>query len=256
MINKKNLKNSNINPLVTIITVVKNNQSHLEKTIRSVISQKYQNIEYIIIDSNSTDNTKEIINKYKDRIHKYIREKDKNIWDAYNKAIRISTGSIIAFLNSDDYFNKKAVSCAVKYLKNRDVDFVFGSVFKHWLKTGYNPIKAYWSFGFYTTHSVGFFAKKKVYQQVGLYDDRFLSADLDLYLRIIFSKKFKGIGTTKNEVFGFFRPGGYSSKVKYREHQIDLNRIRINNKQNKLFVYGIYLFKIIKNFRKFLLNKH
>ncbi len=256
MIKKKDLKNNNINPLVSIITVVKNSQSYLDKTIKSVVNQEYKNIEYIIIDGNSTDNTKKIINKYKNYIHKYLNQKDNNLWEAMNKGIKLSQGSIVAFINSDDVFNKKAVTYAVKYLKKKNIDFVFGTVFKHILKHGFYPNKAKYSFGFYTTHSVGFFSKKKIYDELGYYNPKFLSADLDFFLKIIFSKKYKGISSKKNELFGFFRPGGFSSKVKYRDHLNDLNKIRIYNKQNKLFVYLIYFFKIIKNIKKFIFNNH
>ena len=114
-----------IRPKVSIITVVKNSQTHFLKTIKSVINQTYDNIEYVVIDGNSTDCTKEIIKKFRKNIDIYIREKDKNLWDAMNKGIKLSSGSIIAFINSDDIFNKNAVSIAVKYLRDRKTDFIF-----------------------------------------------------------------------------------------------------------------------------------
>ena len=243
-------------PKVSIITVVKNGQKYLEKTIQSVIRQNYKNIEYIIIDGNSLDNTSNIIKKYKDKISIYIKRNDKNLWEAMNWGIRQSNGSIVAFINSDDIFNKSAVSIAVNYLRNKKNDFVFGSVHKHILKYGFHPKVAKWSFNFYTTHSVGFFIKKKLHKQIGFYNSTFLSADLDLFLRIIFKKRYTGIATKKNEIFGYFRPGGFSSKIKYRDHLNDLNKIRINNKQNIFFVYLIYVYKIFKNFKKFFFNKH
>ena len=255
--NKSKYYDSRTNPKITIITVVKNGQAFLESTIKSVIHQNYKNIEYIIIDGNSLDNTSSIIKKYKSKINLYLKSYDHNMWEAMNKGIDLATGSIIVFLNSDDVFNKKALQYAVKYFKkDQKLDFIFGTVFKHWLKTGFSPNKAYWTFNFYTTHSVGFFVKKKVHKKIGFYNENFLSADLDFFLRIIFSKRFKGIGTKKSQIFGYFRPGGFSSKVKYREHLKDLNKIRIKNTQNRFFVYLIYLFKILKSPKKFILNKH
>ena len=253
---KKSINNSFYYPKVSVITVVKNGQQHLNKTIKSVINQKYKNIEYIVVDANSSDNTSNIIKKYRKFINIYIRELDKNLWDAMNKGIKASSGTIICFLNSDDIFEKKAVQYAVKYLKDRKTDFIFGSVFKHYLKVGFTPNIARYSFGFYTTHSIGFFIKKKIHDEIGLYNSNFLSADLDFFLRIIFSKKYLGRGTGKDELFGYFRPGGFSSKVKYRTHLEDLNKIRISNNQNKLFVLLIYIFKIIKNLKKFTMNTH
>tara|TARA_B100001057_G_scaffold256487_2_gene256693 strand:- start:10196 stop:10966 length:771 start_codon:yes stop_codon:yes gene_type:complete len=256
MINRKLIKNNYSRPLVSIITVVKNGQKYLDETIKSVISQSYENIEYIIIDGNSTDNTQKIANKYKNYITLYKRQADKNLWEAMNSGIKLAQGSILGIINADDVYDKKAVYYAVKYLKKRNLDIIFGTVHKHVLKHGFNPQKAYYSFGFYTTMSVGTFFKKKIFKEIGLFDSRFLSADLDLLLKLIFSKKYKGMSSKKNEYFGYFRPGGFSSKIKYRDHQADLNKIRINNKQSKLFVYSIYLYKIIKNFKKFLFNKH
>ena len=255
--NRSHYTDSKSYPKISIITVVKNGQSFLEATIQSVIYQTYKNIEFIIIDGNSTDNTSGIIYKYRNKINLYLKSHDKNLWEAMNKGIELASGSIIVFLNSDDVFNKKALQYAVKYFKkDQKLDFIFGTVFKHWLKTGFSPNKAYWTFNFYTTHSVGFFVKKKVHKKIGFYNENFLSADLDFFLRIIFSKRFKGIGTKKSQIFGYFRPGGFSSKVKYREHLKDLNKIKIKNTQNRFFVYLIYLFKILKSPKKFVLNKH
>ncbi len=242
-------------PTISVITVVKNSQRFLDKTIKSVIHQTYRNFEYIIIDGNSTDNTQSIVNKYKKHINIYLRIKDKNLWEAMNLGIKLANGSIIVFLNSDDTFSQKALNYAANYFKNnKNLDFLFGTVFKHWLKSGFYPFRAYWTFNFYTTHSVGFFVKKKVHKKIGLYNENFLSADLDLFLRIIFSKKFIGMGTKENEFFGNFRLGGFSSKVKYKTHLRDLNQIRLNNNQSKFYVFLIYLYKILKNPKKFIFN--
>ena len=256
MINQKIIKNKLTQPIVSIITVVKNGEKYLEKTIKSVINQKYKNIEYVIIDGLSTDNTRKIINKYRKYIHIYKRQKDKNLWDAMNKGIKYSNGSILAFINSDDVFNHNAVNYAVKYFKKKKIDFIFGTVHKFYRKYGFNPNLAKYTFNFYTTHSMGFFVKRKVHDEIGFYNIKFLSADLDFFLRMLFSKKYNGSGTKKTELFGYFRPGGFSSKIKYRTHLKDLNEIRINNNQNKFFVYLLYLFKIIKNLKKFILNIH
>ena len=87
------------NNLITIITVVKNAEQTIEKCIQSVLNQKYDNIEYIILDGGSTDKTTEIIKKYQKKIDKIIIEPDKGIWDAMNKGLNLASGSIIGFLN-------------------------------------------------------------------------------------------------------------------------------------------------------------
>jgi len=98
-------------PLVTIITVVYNGIDFLEDTIKSVIAQKYENIEYIIIDGGSTDGTLDIIKKYEEHISLWISEPDKGIYDAMNKGIRLANGEWINFLNAgDSYVNADVLS--------------------------------------------------------------------------------------------------------------------------------------------------
>ena len=134
-INKKKYKDIYANPKISVITVVKNGEKFLEQTIKSVINQTYKNIEYIIIDGYSIDNTSKIINKYKKNINLYLKSKDKNMWEAMNKGIDVSSGSIIVFLNSDDIFSKKALDYAAKYFKEDEkLDFLFGTVKKHNLR--------------------------------------------------------------------------------------------------------------------------
>ena len=117
---------------------------------------------------------------------------------------------------------------------------------------GYNPSIIKWSFGFYTSHSVGFFIRTKKHREVGLYNTKYLSADLDFFYKMIVKFKFKGLATKKTEIMGEFSRGGFSSKVNYIDHLKDLNQIRINNNQNKFFVTILYLVKIIKKPIKFL----
>lgn len=104
MLSTKNFHNSDKNkkPLVSIITVVHNGDVHLERTLLSVVGQSYNNIEYIIIDGGSTDNTLEIIKKYEKQIDYWISEPDNGIYDAMNKGIKAAHGDWILFLGSDD----------------------------------------------------------------------------------------------------------------------------------------------------------
>ncbi|MFV8336885.1 glycosyltransferase family 2 protein [Flavobacterium sp. RSP29] len=89
---------------VTIITVCYNRVLTIEKSIQSVLAQKYPDIEYIIVDGNSTDGTKAIIASYGDRISQYISEPDKGMYDAINKGLQLSTGDVIGLMHSDDEF--------------------------------------------------------------------------------------------------------------------------------------------------------
>ncbi len=88
--------------LFSIITPVFNGATFIEETIKSIINQSYKNFEYIIVDGESTDGTKEIINRYSSKIDKFISEKDEGMYDAIDKAINISTGKYILWVNSDD----------------------------------------------------------------------------------------------------------------------------------------------------------
>ena len=92
-----------------------NGERYIEQTIKSVLNQKFKNFEYIIIDGKSTDKTMEIINKYKNKIDLIISKKDKNLWDALNKGIKLSRGKIIAIINSDDKYNSNALKIASNY---------------------------------------------------------------------------------------------------------------------------------------------
>ena len=242
------INNNSNKPLVSIITVVLNNKKFLEKSILSVLNQKYKNIELIIIDGGSTDGTLDIVKKYKSKINFLISEKDNGLYDAMNKGIKNSKGSIIGILNSDDIYYSNAISTAVKYFtNNRNIDFLFGGVNKHKLLHGYKPWKIYWSFGFYSAHSIGFFITRKAQMKVGYYNTKYkYSSDYDLFYRMILKKNMTGMATKKSEVFGKFRRGGISSKITFFEYLMETIKIRIDNGQNKLIVFIIFLAKVAK----------
>ena len=149
----KNIKkeNSDTKPLITLITVVKNNQKFMEETILSVLKQKYSNYEYIVIDGGSTDRTLEIIKKYEDKIDFWVSENDEGIYDGFNKGLSYASGDLIGFVNSDDVLTDDALEILFKYYKQYpNVDFFFGSVKKHWaVLHGYKPWKIHLSWGFY-----------------------------------------------------------------------------------------------------------
>ena len=238
--------------LISIITGVKNAETTIEKCIKSVLSQNYKNIQYIIIDGNSTDNTKKIIDKYKNKVSLITSENDNGIWDAMNKGIKLAKGEIVGFINADDFYYENSLNIVNKYFDEENIDFLFGTVKKYKLMHGYNPSIIKWSFGFYTSHSVGFFIKTQKHKEVGFYNTKYLSADLDFFYKMIVNFKLRGKSTKKEEILGEFGKGGFSSKINYIEHLKDLNQIRIDNKQNKLFVYFLYFIKIIKKPIKFI----
>jgi glycosyltransferase involved in cell wall biosynthesis len=113
---------------ISVITVCKNSETCIEKSIKSVIYQSYKEIEYIIIDGNSHDKTKEIVAKYSEHITHFISEPDNGLYEAMNKGIKLATGSYINFLNSDDYFyDNNVVQDVVDFIgEHPDCDMLYG----------------------------------------------------------------------------------------------------------------------------------
>ena len=252
---KKNIfkKSFKDNPLITIITVVYNNEKFLEESIQSLHKQNYNNYEHIIIDGGSTDGTLDIIKKYESKVDYWCSEKDKGIYDAFNKGMQLAKGEYLGFLNSDDCFSNNTLEILNRYIKkNPKIDFFFGAVKKHWgILHGYKPYKIYWSWGFYSSHSTGFFIKTEAAKKVGFYNLKYkYSADYDYFFRMIVKKKLIGMGTKKNELFGTFRRGGYSSQIKFFDHFIEEIQIRLDNGQNKLLILMIFIYKYLKNLSK------
>ncbi len=251
---KKNVKNfDKSKPLISIITAVYDGENYLQECLDSLHKQKNLNYEHIIIDGQSKDKTIEILKKNDDKIDYWFSKKDKGIYDAFNRGMFLARGDYIGFLNSDDKYADNAFEILEKYIKNYpDKDFIFGAVKKHWgILYGYKPYKIYWSWGFYSSHSTGFFIKRNSAKKVGLYNLKYKhSSDYDYFFRMIVNKKLKGIGTKKNELFGIFRRGGYSSKISFWDHFCEEIKIRIDNNQNKIFILIIFIYKYIKNISK------
>ena len=124
-ITKKSQEN---NPLITVVTVVRNGEKTIEQTILSVINQTYTNVEYIVIDGASTDNTLGIIRKYEDRIDYWISEPDKGIYDAMNKGIGLATGDYIALLNSDDWYEQDTCEIIANKINELKADIYYGLI--------------------------------------------------------------------------------------------------------------------------------
>ena len=235
-------KNS-LNPLISIITVVLNDEKNIENTIRSVIDQEHKNIQYILVDGGSTDLTLEIINKYKDFINVLVTEKDQGIYDAFNKGLKLAKGDLIGFVNSGDTLTKKSLKYLCSYYnKYESADFFFGAVKKHWgVLHGYKRWKIFYTWGFYSSHSTGFFIKREAAKVLGDYNLKYkYSADYDYFYRMIVHHKMKGV----------FQRGGYSSKVKFFDHLVECTRIRLDNKQNKFMILITIIIKFIFNHKR------
>ncbi len=255
-------KRSKKNPFFSVITVVKNDEKNIEKTIKSVAKQSFKNFEYLIIDGKSSDNTIKKIKKYKKKIDFFTSEKDKGIYFAMNKGIKFSKGKVIIFINSGDTFTKGALKIIYNvFKKNKKIDFVFGTVLRKYtkskiLKYSYNVNKLFYNFDFATSHSTGFFLKRKIYNQIGKFNTKYkCSADYDIYFKTIIKKNLIGDSTKINDLIGTVASGGYSSKISFLNHLFEEIQIRNDNNQNKIFLLIIFINAIIKHLLKKIFTK-
>lgn len=184
-----------MNPKVSIITVCYNSAKTIEDTIQSVINQNYDNIEYIIIDGLSTDNTLEIVNKYQDKIAKVISEKDAGLYDAINKGVKLATGDIIANINSDDfYIDNNVIADVVAKMEEKKSDTLYADLYyvdesdtnkvtRNWVSGEYK--KGMFFKGWMPPHPT-FFVRKSVYDNYGKFNLELKSAaDYEIMLRFI-----------------------------------------------------------------------
>ena len=206
----------NNKPLISIITICKNSEKFIEESILSVISQNYQNIEYIIIDGDSKDSTKKIINKYREHINIFISEEDNGIYDAINKGISLCQGEIIKILNSDDKLNPNALEKVAIYFQNNSLINQQILVISNTLVIDRNnkicgEINRFTKnmIGFHSFNHPGWFMTKEVYNFAGPYNtDLKISSDFEYFMRI---KKLKINIKYFNEALTCFRKGGRSS---------------------------------------------
>lgn len=181
------MKNDGV--LVSVITVCYNREKTIEKAIQSVINQTYENIEYIIIDGASSDNTLGIINKYKNRITRIISEPDAGIYFAMNKGIDTATGELITFLNGDDEFMVDTVKNAVECYILSNADIVYGDYTTLYNDGSKKEIKfdnvdlSNFHYGFPIPHP-GTFVKLDLMKKYRFNTDYRISADYDLFFRM------------------------------------------------------------------------
>lgn len=256
--NKKYLiKKQKKKPFFTIITVVKNNQNDILKTIFSIKNQCFKNFEYLIIDGKSKDQTISNILKKKRFINKLISEKDHGIYDAMNKGLKEASGKVIVYVNSGDKLTKNGLKFIYqKFSENPKINFVFGTVKRNYtkgtiLKYGFNPKRLDYNFDFATSHSTGFFIKRDSFNKVGKFNLKYkCSSDYDLYFRVLKKYKMKGSFTDKTKLVGIVKSGGYSSKISFMDHLIEETKIRLDNGQNKIMISLIFINAIIKKIFK------
>ena len=203
--------------LVSIITVCYNSEKTIRKTLESVLAQTYPKIEYLIVDGKSTDKTMEIVEEYADKfaqkgyIYRTVSEKDKGIYDAMNKGVRMATGELVGIINSDDWYEPIAVETAVNTYKEEPYDLFYadinlirgdGSIIVKHSRLDKYPSSRHWN------HPTTFITKK-TYEEQGGYLCQTIYDDYDLILRLRRAGKKAVI---RNVVLANFRTGGVSNE--------------------------------------------
>ncbi len=180
---------------ISIITSVYNNKETIAESINSVLSQTYDNIEYIVVDGASTDGTVNIIKQYKNKISTFISEPDKGIYDGLNKGIELATGDVIGFLHSDDlYQHNRVIETVAQTFKDKQVDSVYGDL-TYVSKNDTSNVVRFWKSGSFSIKKLSrgwmpphptFFVKRKIYEKANAFDTSFnISADYDIILRFL-----------------------------------------------------------------------
>ncbi len=219
---------------ISLITVCFNSEKTIERTICSVLSQTFSDIEYIIVDGKSTDNTLQIISKYANKIAKVISEPDAGIYDAINKGIRNANGQIIGLLHADDVFAYKDALYDIHQMFElhnpealyADLQYVNGEkIYRHWISGSFSATK--FQFGWMPPHPT-FYCTKKYYLDHQLYNTKFkIAADYELMLRYLYIQKCKVIYLPKVTVK--MQIGGKSNVTL-------LNRIKANHEDKNAWI--------------------
>lgn len=244
---------------VSIITVTYKSAATLSRTLRSIEQQTYPNIEHIIIDGESPDATIPIIHDYAARHSnvRFISEKDKGIYDAINKGLRMATGEIIGILNSDDTLaSKDTIAHIVKTFEETGADLTYGDlvycryieiekqlhVVRNWVSNDFNPASL--RFGWMCPHPT-LYLRKRVYDEQGLYKTNYrISADYDFILRVFSKSQYKKAYIP--EVLINMELGGVSNRDMRSMYRKTKEDIRVLKENGQFHFYTI----LAKNLRK------
>lgn len=244
---------------ISIITATYNSGQTLTDTLESVLRQSYTDIDYVIVDGGSKDNTLDIIRRYEPCFEgrmRWISEPDKGIYDAMNKGIQMATGDVVGLLNSDDFYTSNDVlEHVARALSDPNVDAIYGDI--HYVNDDdlTHCVRYYSSrvfsrglmrLGFMPAHP-SFYCRRTIYEKYGLFDTSLrVAADFENLLRLIFVNRIHTKYIPKD--FVTMRTGGASSsgmvshKRILKEHMVAYKQ---NGVYSNLFLEGLrYLYKI------------
>tara|TARA_B100000900_G_scaffold396496_1_gene395843 strand:- start:1464 stop:2294 length:831 start_codon:yes stop_codon:yes gene_type:complete len=244
---KKDKKKS---PLISII-MPNFKSKDLEESIKSVLKQSYKNIELILVDGDSGKKTVKILKKYNSKIDFWISEKDKGMWDAWNKGFKLANGRFVGIVDSSNKLYPDAMKTLSKYIKkDPNLDFVCGTVKKDGRTYGgFDREKIMLKFNIIPSSVVGFFIKRSSLKKVGYLNIKYkIQADYDLLYRMIVKHNLKGINSSGKEVFGDLGNSGFSKKHNFLKTLSNEIMIRNDNGQNKFVLLYIIVGRSIRKF--------
>lgn len=178
---------------ISVVTVCYNAAANIEPTVRSVAAQSWGNLEYLVIDGASSDDTLSIVDRYRAKVDVLVSEKDAGIYDAMNKALRLATGEAVIFMNAGDYFySGYVVELAAEFMtRTPEADVVYGGIEVRYLDgrvSEFMPPEAGGALDFLINGSLphqGTFARRSAFARSGLFDTRYRShADYDWFLKM------------------------------------------------------------------------
>lgn len=192
-------------PTLSVVTPSYNQGEFIERTIRSVLDQGYENLEYMIVDGGSTDQSVEVIRRYEDRLAWWVSEPDEGQADAINKGIRRSTGEIVAYINSDDHYLPGAFETAIRALEASDVGWVAGTALDR--DADDNPVgdgywraalpasterairgRQWWMLAPWSAPQPSVFWRREVFERFGLFrPDMHYAFDAEFMLRLAYA---------------------------------------------------------------------
>ena len=244
---------------LTVITVSYNSEKTIRDSIESVLSQTGCDIEYIIVDGQSTDGTCNIIRSYKDRITKFISEGDGGIYDAMNKGLNHAHGDVIGFLNSDDvYADSDVLAKVTNAFKESDCEAVYGDlvyveqnnplkIVRKWKSRPYK--RQLFQSGWMPPHPT-FYVRREVYERYGLFNTSLKNAaDYEIMLRFLYKEQIRA--TYIPEVLVRMRVGGMSNANflnRIKANKEDRQAWRINNLKPGFFTLWLKPIRKIPQF--------
>jgi glycosyltransferase involved in cell wall biosynthesis len=230
----------------------------IERAIRSILKQNYDNLELIVIDGNSGKDTIKILKTYNQDIDIWISEKDKGMWDAWNKGFQLANGDYVAIVDSSNILYPNAIKTLVKYIsKFPSNDFICGAVKKdNKIYAGFRPQDIKKQFNIIPSSIVGFYIKLESLKKVGLLNIKYkYSSDYDFLYRVIVKNRMKGIHTKSHEVFGDLGDSGISSRGNFLIKLVNEIKIRFNNGQNIPELLYIFFGRLIMKLFKSIFEK-